>query len=456
MTGGAVARAGELAALARAVRPGALSTDPGDRARVAVDRSGHRQEGLPLAVVRAGAVDDVVATVRWAAAHRVPVVPRGAGTGLAGGATAGAGSVVLDLGGMDRILAIHPGDGIAEVEPGVITAELDRAAREVGLRYTPDPASAALSTVGGNIATNAGGLHCVKYGVTRDAVLALDLVLADGTLLRTGRRTVKGVAGYDLTSLVTGSEGTLAVVVGATLRLHPLPAATGTAAAYFASPEEAAAACAAVLDAGLRPSVLEFLDARTLGAIHRAGGEVPATGETFVLARTDGFAAAAEIEAVHAVLRRTATRAEYTGDPAAADRLLAVRRAALPAVERLGRVLIEDIAVPRSRLAEAAGALTALADRTGVPVFTFAHAGEGNIHPLVLAGGQDPAAVRETVDEVFRLALRLGGTITGEHGVGTLKRAWLDAELGPAARSLHVRIKQALDPLGILNPGKAI
>ncbi|MDT0266637.1 FAD-linked oxidase C-terminal domain-containing protein [Streptomyces sp. DSM 44915] len=450
------APAAPLAALARATGPGALLTDPADRARLATDRSGHRPDGLPLAVVRAGTVDDVVATLRWATAHRVPVVPRGAGTGLAGGATAGAGTVVLDLGGLDRVLAIRPEDGLAEVEPGVLTAELDRAARALGLRYAPDPASAESATIGGNIATNAGGLHCVKYGVTRDAVLGLDVVLADGSRLRTGRRTVKGVAGYDLTSLLTGSEGTLAVVVGATLRLHPLPPRTGTAAAYFASPEAAAAACAAVLDAGLRPSVLEFLDAATLAAIDRAGGAVAAGGQSFVLAQTDGFAAEAEIEAVAAVLRRTATRVEATAEPATAERLLATRRAALPAIERLGRVLIEDIAVPRSRLAEAARGLTALADRTGVPVFTFAHAGDGNIHPIVLAGGQDPAAVRETVDGIFRLALGLAGTITGEHGVGVLKRPWLEAELSAEGVALQRRLKAALDPLGILNPGKAV
>ncbi|UED86731.1 FAD-binding oxidoreductase [Streptomyces profundus] len=447
---------GTLEALARELPPGAVSTAPDELRRLSRDRSGQRPDAPPLAVVRAASADEVAATLAWASARLIPVVPRGAGTGLAGGATAGAGSVVLDLAGMNRILAIRADDGLAEVEPGVITADLDRAARAVGLRYAPDPASAELSTVGGNIATNAGGLHCVKYGVTGDAVLGLDVVLADGTRLRTGRRTVKGVAGYDLTSLLTGSEGTLAVVVGATLRLLPTPTRTGTAAAYFATPEAAAAACAAVLDAGVRPSVLEFLDGRTLEAIHRLRGGPRPDGQAFVLAQTDGFAADAEIAAVHAVLRRTATRAEFTEEPEAAEALLATRRLALPAVERLGRVLIEDIAVPRSRLAAAVRSISALAERTGVPIFTFAHAGDGNVHPLVLAEGQDEEAVRETVDEIFRLALRLGGTITGEHGVGTLKRAWLEAESGVEALRVQRRIKEALDPLGILNPAKAI
>ncbi|WP_052852576.1 FAD-binding oxidoreductase [Streptomyces avicenniae] len=445
-----------LDALRGALGPGAISTTADDRRRASTDRSGHLPDGLPRAVVRPRSADEVAATLAWAGTHRVPVVPRGAGTGLAGGATAGDGSVVLDLTRLNRILEIRPDDALAVVEPGVITADLDLAARAHGLRYAPDPASADLSTIGGNIATNAGGLRCVKYGVTRDAVLGLDVVLADGTRLRTGRETVKGVAGYDLTSLITGSEGTLAVVVGATLRLQPVPARTGTATAHFASPHAAAAACAAVLDAGLRPSVLEFLDAATLEAVARLRGEPLAGDASFVLAQTDGFAADAEIEAVGAILRRTALRAEVTADPVAAEDLLRTRRQALPAIERLGRVLIEDIAVPRSRLAEAAEALTALSAATGVRIFTFAHAGDGNIHPIVLADHADPAAVRAAVGEIFRLALRLGGTISGEHGVGALKRAWLEAEVGAPALALQRRVKHAFDPLGVLNPGKAL
>ncbi|MFI9464573.1 FAD-binding oxidoreductase [Streptomyces xiamenensis] len=442
-----------LDALARALTPGALSVDGAARRAASTDRSGAVPRGLPRAVVRAGTADDVAATLAWATAHRVPVVPRGAGTGLAGGATAGEGSVVLDLSGLDAILDLRPGDGLAVVQPGVITADLDRAARAHGLCYAPDPASVEISTIGGNIATNAGGLRCVKYGVTRDAVLGLDVVLADGTRLRTGRETVKGVSGYDLTSLITGSEGTLAVIVAATVRLLPAPAATGTAAAFFGSVRDAAAACAAVLDAGLRPSTLELLDGATLAAVDAAHGTGHrARGEAFVLARTDGFAAGAEIAEVERVLARTATHTEVTGDPAEAERLVAARRLALPAVERLGPVLIEDIAVPRSRLAEAAGAIAALSARTGVPVFTLAHAGDGNLHPLVVDG---PGA-GDVVAEIFRLALDLGGTVSGEHGVGLLKRPWLAAEHGAAALAVQRRIKDALDPAGILNPGKAL
>ena len=249
-------------------------------------------------VVRAGTVADVQEVLQFATATRTPVVTRGAGTGLAGGAVAGGGSLVLDVSGLTRIVDVRPDDAVAVVEPGVLTADLDRAVRAYGLRYAPDPASAAISTIGGNIATNAGGLRCVKYGVTRDAVLALDVVLSDGTLLQTGRATVKGVTGYDLTSLLVGSEGTLGVIVGATLRLTALPAQVATAAAFFADLDAAVDATLAVTRAGVRPSTLELVDRATLAAIDAAqGSDLAARGEAFVLVQTDGFAAEAELAA---------------------------------------------------------------------------------------------------------------------------------------------------------------
>jgi glycolate oxidase len=436
---------------------GALSLDPAARSRAATDRSGWRPETVPDAVVHARTVDDVIATLRWATANRVPVVPRGAGSGLSGGAVASAGSVVLDLSGLDSILEIRPDEQLARVQPGVVTAELDRAAGEFGLRYTPDPASAAISTIGGNIATNAGGLHCVKYGVTRDAVLGLDVVLADGTLLHTGRSTVKGVVGFDVTALLTGSEGTLGVIVGATLKLQPLPAHTATATASFASVEEAVAAVGTITRLGVRPSVLEFLDGATLRAIDDAqGSALRAHGEALLLVQTDGLAADAEIALITDALGSTATRVEVAGE-GGAD-LLAARRAALPAIERLGRVLIEDIAVPLPRLADAVRAISDLSARTGVQVFCFAHAGDGNLHPIIVAppGTDIPAHVQAVADEIFRLALDLGGTVSGEHGVGLLKRTWLAAELGDEQLALQRRIKAAFDPLSLLNPGKAL
>jgi len=424
------------------------------------DRSGWPPDGLPAAVVFPRTAQDVSRVLKLASDHRTPVVPRGAGTGLSGAATAGTGTVVLDLSEMNRIVAISAEDGTAVVEPGVITADLDRAAAEHGLRYAPDPASVAISTIGGNIATNAGGLRCVKYGVTRDAVLALDVVLADGTLLHTGRATVKGVTGYDLTSLLVGSEGTLGVVVGATLRLTALPTQVATATAFFDDLDAAVSATLAVTRAGVRPSTLELIDRATLTAIDAAqGSDLAARGEAFVLVQTDGFAAEAELAVAAAELRRSGAEVTVTTDADEAERLLATRRLALPSIERLGRVLIEDIAVPRSQLAAAVRGVAEIAASTGVQIFTFAHAGDGNLHPIIAVRSEDPAhlaAVDRAADAVFALALRLGGTVSGEHGVGLLKRGWLDAELGRRSRDLQHGIKAVFDPLNLLNPGKAV
>ncbi len=420
------------------------------------DRSGTRPDGVPLAVVHARRTEDVTVTLRHANALGVPVVPRGAGTGLSGGASAGEGVLVLDLSGMNRILELSADDQLAVVEPGVITAELDRAAAGHGLRYAPDPASAAISTIGGNIATNAGGLRCAKYGVTRDSVLGLEAVLADGTVVTTGRRTVKGVTGYDLTALLTGSEGTLAVITSATLRLRPVPVATATLAAYFDSFETAAEASYAIGRAGVVPALAELVDGPVLRAVDPALGE---RGAALLLVQCDGAGATAEAEQVARVLVPLATSVETTADPVEAEALLAARRLALPALERLGRPLIEDIAVPRSRLAEAVREIRAVSARHDVPVYTLAHAADGNLHPIIVVDrslDRLPDAAWEAVSEIFALALRLGGTLTGEHGVGVLKRQWVADELGPTAHALQRRLKEAFDPRGILNPGKAL
>lgn len=321
---------------------------------------------------------------------------------------------------------------------------------------TPDPASAAISTIGGNIATNAGGLRCAKYGVTRDSVLGLEAVLADGTVVRTGRRTVKGVTGYDLTALLTGSEGTLAVITSATLRLRPVPVATATLAAYFDTFEAAAEASYAIQRAGVVPALAELVDGPVLHAIDPALRE---RGAALLVVQCDGAGAEAEAEAVARVVAPSAATVERTSDPVEAESLLAARRLALPALERLGRPLIEDIAVPRSRLAEAVREIRAISARHDVPVFTIAHAADGNLHPIVVvdpALPELPDAAWEAAGEIFALALRLGGTLTGEHGVGVLKRQWVAEELGPAAHGLQRRIKEVFDPHGILNPGKGL
>ncbi|MFC9839595.1 FAD-binding oxidoreductase [Rhodococcus sp. NPDC127530] len=437
------------------------STDPADLDTVRTDRSGLLPEGIPDLVIRATGVDDVVATLRYASGTATPVVPRGAGTGLSGGAAAGAGEIVLDVSRMNRILELDPDNGIARVEPGVITADLDAAAARHGLRYAPDPASAAISTIGGNIATNAGGLRCVKYGVTRDAVLALDVVLGDGRRIRTGRTTAKGVTGYDMTSLFVGSEGTLGVVVEATVRLTPRPVGSQTVTATFATVTDAADTVSAILRAGLTPSTLELLDHATLMAIDTAQDtSLSADGGAFLLVQTDGIGAESEMNMVRDVLRTKAVRVEAASDDVEAEQLLQVRRLALPSIERLGRVLIEDIAVPRTRLSEAVDGIAEISQRTGVQIFTFAHAGDGNLHPIALTDVAPtdpvPEPVQAAVGDVFALALRLGGTLTGEHGVGVLKRPWLSDELGDVGLGVQHSLKSVFDPAGILNPGKAI
>ncbi|MBK1783712.1 FAD-binding protein [Prauserella sp. ASG 168] len=445
-----------MAALTAALPGGRWSTEPSVLAAHATDRSGLPAQGAPAVVVFAEEVDDVRLVLRLAHAHRTPVVVRGAGTGLAGAATATGGEIVLSTARLNRILELSAPDQLAVVQPGVITAELDSAAAEHGLRYAPDPASVAISTIGGNIATNAGGLRCAKYGVTRDSVLGLDVVLADGSLLRTGRRTVKGVAGYDLTGLFVGSEGTLGVVVAATLRLRPVPRSTATLSAHFATVADAAAASSALTAAGLQPAVAELLDGANLEAIDAAQGTaLRERGAAWLLVQTDGTGAEAEAALAEDVLTPFARSVRRASDVAEAERLLEVRRLALPSLERRGRVLIEDIAVPRSLLAEAVDEIAAIGRRHDVRVATMAHAGDGNLHPIFGYDGPEvPDAVTRAADEVFRLALRLGGTLTGEHGVGLLKRQWLGDELGEESLALHRRLRTLFDPGGVLNPGK--
>jgi glycolate oxidase len=436
------------------------------------DRSGWTSPEHPLAAVRARSLEDVQATMRAATAHRVPVVPRGAGTGLAGGAIGTEGAIVLDVSGMRRILEIDPADEIAVVEPGVVTDDLAAALAEHDLWWPPDPASRAISTVGGNIATNAGGLLCAKYGVTRESVLGLAVVLADGTLIRLGRRTVKGVTGYDLTALLIGSEGTLGVVVEATLKLRRRSAdPVVTIGATFDSVVDGAAAAAAIMAAGLRPAALELLDAASCAAIdaHLAATAPPGRYPTlagrgaFLLVRTDSAAASAEAELAARLIGEVGGDVTHTDDPEAGERLLEVRRSAHAAYARLGDVLIEDVCVPRSALPAMFAATERIAAEHGLAIPTLAHAGDGNLHPNVVVPasmphepGELPEAVWRAGDALFEAAIALGGTLTGEHGVGLLKRRWLERELGTDVLALTARIKAAFDPLNLLNPGKAV
>ena len=448
--------------LAAGLPADAVLTDPASTEAYRHDEASFCAAGAPLAVVRPTSTEQVQHVMRVASAHRVPVVPQGARSGLSGGANAVDGCIVLSLTRMNRILEINPVDQVAVVEPGVLNAVLSRAVLEQGLYYPPDPSSWELSTIGGNLATNAGGLCCVKYGVTSDFVRGLELVTASGELLRTGRRTAKGVAGYDLTKLIVGSEGTLGVITKATLALRPAPEPALTMAAAFASGEDALTAVTQIMAAGLQPSLCEFLDQVTVRAIqdYRDMG-LPTGAGALLLTQSDrGPRAAEDVAAMGAICEELgALDVAVASDAAESDMLMEARRIVHFAVERLGSTLIDDVAVPRSRLVDLLAGIGKIAADHGVHVSCPGHVGDGNMHPTVIFDRTDPDAVeraQRAFAAIMQLGLALGGTITGEHGVGVLKRDWLVTELGALNTRLHRAIKAAFDPMGILNPGKVL
>ncbi|WP_205787505.1 FAD-linked oxidase C-terminal domain-containing protein [Specibacter cremeus] len=445
--------------LRAALRADQVSTAPGDLARHAIDQGPVTDYREPAAVVWAETVADVQAVVRGAAAHAVPVVARGAGTGVSGGAHATEGCLVLNLERMNRILELNAADEIARVEPGVVNADLNAAAAAHGLMYAPDPASFKISTIGGNVATNAGGLRCAKYGVTRDAVLALDVVLADGSLIHTGHRTFKGVAGYDLTGLFVGSEGTLGIVVGATVRLRYLPADVRTLAVFFPDVQGAAAGVLVLGAARVQPCILELLDGPSLAELDfRNASTLSDRGGALLLIQFDGLAADREVVIARDALTNLGGNVSEE-DPAEAGYLVELRRnnrgMDVDTENRVG----EDVAVPRSQLVRYITALEDMAARHGVGVRVIAHAGDGNLHPTFWVPGMDTgsiAALNRALDESIETALALGGTITGEHGIGQYKLRWLPLEQREDVLELQRRIKDLFDPQGILNPGKAL
>lgn len=440
--------------------PEALITDPDVTASYAHDMASFCAAGTPAVVVLPRTVEQVQHVMRTATALRVPVVPQGARTGLSGAANASDGCIVLSLVKMDRILEISPVDRIAVVEPGVINAVLSRAVNEHGLYYPPDPSSWETCTIGGNIGTASGGLCCVKYGVTAEYVLGLDVVLADGRLLTTGRRTAKGVAGYDLTRLLVGSEGSLGIIVKAVLALKPQPPQQLVLAAEFPS---AAAACDAVcriMECGHTPSLLELMDRTTVRAVNKlASMGLPETTEALLLCAFDTPDPAADLAAVGALCTAAgATEVVPADNPAESELLLQARRMSLPALEAVrSATMIDDVCVPRSRLGEMLAGTAAIAEEYGLTIGVCSHAGDGNTHPVVCFDHTDPdesRRARESFDAIMALGLELGGTITGEHGVGVLKKEWLARELGETGIALQRGIKAAFDPLGLLNPGK--
>ncbi|MGW2185302.1 FAD-binding oxidoreductase [Streptomyces sp. NPDC001719] len=457
-----------LAALAEALPEGAVLTGDDELAPHSRDAAPFSEAGRPAVLVRPETVGQVQHVVRTARAYGVPVVPQGARTGLTGAANAVDGCLLLSMVRMNRVLEIDTANRLVRCEPGVVTADLAAAVAGHGLCYPPDPASWERCTIGGNIATGAGGLCCVKYGVTADYVLGLTVVLADGEVLRVGRRTVKGVAGYDLTRLFVGSEGTLGVIVEATLALRPPPPPALALLARFASATDAGAAVAAIVRAGHVPAALELMDRTTTEAVAALGHPLLKGGAAATLIVASDAPDAAEAVRAMAALCREANALSVT---AAADgeqsrEVLDARRMVLPAVSAHAGQLpgdvtafIEDVAVPRARLAELIDRIEHIAGAYGLYISTVGHAGDGNLHPTVVFDRSDADAVRrakEAYDAIMAAGLELGGTITGEHGVGTLKRDWLARELPPRSLRLHQDVKRLLDPEGLLNPGKVL
>jgi len=439
----------------------AVRTDPVTCENYRHDWSRDSGAGMPAAVVRARSTADVQAALRWASAYGVPVVPRGAGTGLSGGSSAVDGGIVVSLEQM-RSIEIDTATRVAVVEPGALNREVKAAAAQHGLWYPPDPASYEICSIGGNIATNAGGLCCVKYGVTTDYVLGLDVVLADGTLISLGGARIKDVAGLSLLKLFVGSEGTLGIVTRAILRLIPAQPPRATLVAGFASVTAAARAVVAIGQT-VRPSMLELMDSASVNAVEdfRPMGLDRSAGALLIVqSDAPAQAAAEEIAVVEAACTAAGAGDVFcTDDPAEGEMFIAARRVAFPAIEARGSLMLEDVGVPVPHLPELLEGIASIASSLAVEVPVVAHAGDGNTHPIVVFDPTDAdaqARAQLAFEQIMSLAISLGGTITGEHGVGRTKKALLPAQLGADVMALSRRIKDAIDPAGILNPGAVL
>jgi glycolate oxidase len=455
-----------VAALRRELPADRVVVDPDVLDTLSHDDAEWAPAGVPAAAVRVRSEAEVQHVVRSCAEVRAPLVARGAGTGLSGGANAIDGCVVLDLSQLNKIVEIDADNLVAVVQPGAINNDVKAAVAAHGLWYPPDPASAPWSTIGGNVATNAGGLCCLKYGVTRDYVLGMRAVVGGpagyGQAVRLGRRTTKGVAGLDLVGLFVGSEGTLGVVTEVTLRLRPAPRGTPhTVVGAFGDLVGAGRAVAQITRRGLTPAVLELLDRACLEAVEawkHLGIEAEAAALLLARVDTPGESGGTEAEAIGATMEQAgALWVQRSTDDAEAEALFEARRLAYPALERLGPVLTEDICVPRSRVPEMLELISKIGAAHGVRIANIAHAGDGNLHPLIVTPPGDDAArtaAQAAFEEFLDAAIALGGTVTGEHGVGLLKRAGMRRELDPGALALQAGVRTALDPLGIFNPGK--
>lgn len=451
----------DLTRLIENLPDGVVITDPGRMASYRWDRANDPQAGMPLAVVLATSTADVQAAVRFAAAHDIAVIPRGAGSGLSGGSSAIDGCMVVSLERMKRV-TVDPVTRTVVAQPGAFNADVKAAAAAHGLWYPPDPSSFEFCSIGGNVATNAGGLCCVKYGVTSDYVLGLRVVLADATVVELGGARLKDVAGLPLTKLFVGSEGTLGIITSITLKLIQAQRAPSTLVASFASLDDATQA---VLDitGTMRPSMLEFMDRTSINAIEdmtRMGLNRADEGLLILQSDEPAASAAEQIVQIAGLCEQNhATEVFSTDDPEAGDAFVLARRIAVPAMEQKGSLLLDDVGVPLPELGALVRGIESIATARGVTIAVIAHAGDGNAHPLIVFDAMDSdesARAQSAYGEIMDLAIALGGTITGEHGVGRLKKRWLPDYLGPEVLDLNHRIKLALDPQNILNPGAVL
>jgi len=437
-----------------------VSTETTDKITHSYDAT--QEQYLPDVVVYARSTQEVSQVVKLANRLKIPIIPRGAGSGFTGGTLPTHGGIVLVLSQMDKILDIDTENLTAEVEPGVVTAELQRLVEKKGLFYPPDPASKEFSTLGGNVAECAGGPRCVKYGVTKDYILGLEVVTPTGDIIRTGGKTLKNVVGYDLTKLFVGSEGTLGIVTQITLKLIPKPAAKKTMLVQFETIDDAAQSVSAIIGAKIIPTTLEFLDAATIGCIRgKSDIPLPENCQAILIIEVDGDQQVldAQAEQILTVIKpfnvldtRTATTDEES------EEIWKVRRIVSPSLRQVNPDKFnEDIVVPRSKVPDMIRALESISNQYNVPIVNFGHAGDGNIHVNVMVdlkeeGMEDTVAT--VMEEIFKAAINLKGSISGEHGIGTSKAKYMSMELNKETIEYMQRIKTALDPLNILNPGK--
>jgi glycolate dehydrogenase FAD-linked subunit len=421
-----------------------------------------QQQFLPEVVVHPGSAEEISRILKLANRETIPVFPRGAGSGFTGGALPTKGGIVLVTERMDKILEIDAENLVATVQPGVVTEQFQQAVEKVGLFYPPDPASLKFSTLGGNVAECAGGPRCVKYGVTKDYILGLEVVTPTGDVIRTGGPTMKGVVGYDLTKLLCGSEGTLGVITKIVIKLLPLPEAKKTMLVLFDSIDGAAQAVSAIIRGRIIPTTLEFMDGRTIDCVREATGlQVPESARAVLIIEVDGDKEfldkqASRIEAIIRPLGVVETRIATT--PAESEALWQIRRSVSASLRKVNPDKFnEDICVPRSKVPEMIRKIDAIAECYGIPIVNFGHAGDGNIHVNIMIDKKVPGEAEKAekaIEEVFKGALELGGTMSGEHGVGIAKAAYIPLELSPEASAYMKTIKRALDPNNILNPGK--